>query len=346
MRCPLPIDWLEYLDSGRGTEELTTHLGECRPCRLLVEELRDDAANREPLRLSDPPATQWPRWHESVTEFPAYGEIWWSARMLEGERRIPLLIASDPRSEYGDLWCEALPLSTDVENATALDLLLQAADTSLGVPWRALLRHQTTVRRQELDARIGRLTDAGRSLLDAVIAGRPPQERFGVPIADAYDDRLNLPEDVDRAVRLLGRAFAEASERDDAKTAQQGNLIFEFKRTRRPSVERGPMRLAANSAVSEQVSMWTVEVPRRGRIEGTIDYQWRKDELSFVIDGVAHEERGLQLKIWILVWSDLPEAIESEPFVPEVGRKIVLGRDRGVVPSKIKRLELRLSGDA
>src|SRR5712664_4034558 len=123
MRCPLPIDWLEYLESDGGTKELTAHLPECQPCRLLVDELRRDAANREPLRLSNPPATQWPRWPESVMEVATYGEIWWSARMPNGERRIPLLIVSDPWSEHGDSWYQVIPMSTDVENATALDLL-------------------------------------------------------------------------------------------------------------------------------------------------------------------------------------------------------------------------------
>jgi hypothetical protein len=233
-----------------------------------------------------------------------------------------------------------------VENATALDLLLFAADTDLGVPWRALVRHQTTVRRQELDARIGRLTDAGRSFIDEVVAGRAPKERFGVPIADAYDDRLALPEGVDRAIRLLGRPFAEASERDDATTTHNRNLIFEFKPTRRPSFEQGPMKLAADSAIGEHVVVWIVEIPGRGRIGGRIEHQPFRDELSFAIDDVAHEERGLQVMASILVWSDLPDAIESEPFVPEVGQKVLLGSDQGIVPSKIRRLELRLSSDA
>ncbi|SRR6266487_804427 len=348
MRCPSPIDWLEYLEGG-STEELKAHLRECQPCRILVEELRRDATNREPLRLSIPPATQWPRWNESATKFAAYGEIWWSAWVPEGEalpgRRVPLLVASHPWKEHGDTWFEVVPLSSDVENATAVDLQLLATDTNLGVPWRALFRYQTIVRQQQLDARIGQLTDGGRSLIDEVVAQRAPEGRFGVPIADAYDERLSPPEDVELAIRLLGRPFAEASERADVGAAREHVQVYEFKRIR-PTLAPSQMKLAADSAIGEQVWVWSVEIPRRGRIGGRIEHQPFNDELSFAIDEVAQEERGLQLMIWILVWSDrLSEPIASEPFVPEAGRRVLLGHHRAIVPGEITRMQLRLSDD-
>ncbi len=266
--------------------------------------------------------------------------------MRDGELRIPLLIVSDPWQEHGNSWYEVVPLSIDVEGATELDLVLLAADTDLGIPWRALVRHQTIVRRQDLGARIGTLTDAGRSLTDGVMAGRVPEERFGVPIGDAYDDRLGFPEDMERVIRLLGRPFAEASERAPSEAVRARVLVYEFKPTQRP-LETRQMKLAADSAVGEQVWAWTVEIPRRVRIGGRIEHQPFKDELSFAIDDVAYEERGLQLITWILVWSDrLAEPIESEPFVPETGRRVLLAHDRAIVPGEITRMQLRLSGDA
>jgi len=347
MRCPLPIDWLEYLEGG-GTKELTAHLRECQPCRLLVDELRKDATNREPLRLSNPPADKWPRWHESAPDFVAYGEIWWSARMLNGEvlRRIPLLIMSDLWHEHGDSWCEVVPLSTDVENATALDLLLLAADTDLGLPWRALLRHQTTVRRQELEARIGRLSDTGRSLMDEVVAGRAPENRFGVPVADAYDDRLSAPEDVERVIRFLGRPFAEASEHDDSEAAQDRVVVYKFKRVR-PESPNHDMSLAADTTAPERTWPWTVDIPQRGQIRGRIEYQWTNDELSFAIEDIAQEGLGFSTMVWIVAsLSKSSGRITSEPFVPEVHKKIVLARDRAVFPREVSGLELILSHES
>ena len=48
MRCPLPIDWLEYLE-GTGSSDLALHLSECRPCQILLDRLRQELTCAEYL---------------------------------------------------------------------------------------------------------------------------------------------------------------------------------------------------------------------------------------------------------------------------------------------------------
>src|SRR5690242_20420704 len=105
MRCPLPIDWLEYLE-GASSDELEAHLTECLPCRLLVEELRREARPQLQLsRLSRPDA--WPHWRETEQTSVTFGEI----RLAPGPStatntlgRVPVLVLSDTWEEKGNTW--------------------------------------------------------------------------------------------------------------------------------------------------------------------------------------------------------------------------------------------------
>src|SRR5882672_12140013 len=144
MRCPLPIDWLEYLE-GAGSSDLASHLLKCLPCQILVDELRRD--ERPSFRSANlPPADSWPHWTEVKEPAPRFGDIWWTVSSVESGRelpRIPVLVFSDTWREKGHSWCELVPLSSDVENATSLDLVMLRSDTDMNVPWCAFLRNQT-----------------------------------------------------------------------------------------------------------------------------------------------------------------------------------------------------------
>jgi hypothetical protein len=52
MRCPLPIDWLDYLE-GAASDALTIHLGKCQPCQRLVADLKQSAGKRSSLKLAE-----------------------------------------------------------------------------------------------------------------------------------------------------------------------------------------------------------------------------------------------------------------------------------------------------
>src|SRR5436305_1937095 len=96
MRCPLPIDWLEYLE-GAVSSDLASHLSTCRPCQILVDELRRD--KRPSLRRANlPESDSWPRWNEAKDAVPRFGDIWWTTSSLAAHRdlpRIPVLLLSD-----------------------------------------------------------------------------------------------------------------------------------------------------------------------------------------------------------------------------------------------------------
>src|SRR5206468_2636830 len=115
-------------------------------------------------------------------------------------------------------------------------------------------------------------------------------------------------------------------------------------RVRRPSLDESPMRLAADTAISAEDWLWELEIPQRGRIQGRIEHKYANDELSFAIDAIEQKGRGLRTQMWIVAWClRLPEPVTSEPFVPEPAHRIILGRDRGIVPTDVARLELRLA---
>jgi hypothetical protein len=345
MPCPLPIDWLEYLE-GAHSEELISHLPECRPCQLLVEELRRE--RRPPLRPSRvPDVGSWRHWCEIKEQSAAFGEIWWTIglpKSLEtAMTRVPVLVLSNVWHEKGSSWCEVAPLSTDFERATSLDLILRWSETDMEVPWRVLLRYQTIAELCDLDTRMGKLTEEGHAVVQDALAGLLSMERFGSPIEGDDDPRVELPEPLDNAIRELGRTYACILEPDNNEASPNCLLTFELRRFRRPAVEPESLSLAAESAVGDEDTWWVAEIPNKGRFGGRVEHRFGEDELLFQIEDIIEEEAGLSSRAWLTFWSRrLPEPVTSQQFLPGVDRCVLLGRDLAVLPREITRLELRL----
>ena len=157
MQCPLPIDWIEYVE-GAASDVLTHHLKECGVCRLLVDELRQH--RREQLiKPRIPIGQKWPAWPESRPAQPSFGELWWiSSSLISGgvaNTRLLLVVLSEAWEECGDRWCDVAPVTSDIENATALDLVLRRQENSLSVPLRVLFRYQTVANINDLQSRVG-----------------------------------------------------------------------------------------------------------------------------------------------------------------------------------------------
>lgn len=348
MRCPLPIDWLEYLE-GAHSEELASHLPLCRPCQLLVEELRREG--RPQLRLSRLPKSEaWPRWIEAEPASPAFGDIRWTGDSLRTTStlvtRVQVLVMSDVWEEKGGSWCEVVPLLTDIENATSLDLVLARSENTMAVPWRVLLRYQTIANIRDLGARIGCLTEPGRASVQKALEGHAPEELFGSPIEGSDDLRVRLPEQVDSVIRILGQAYALILEPENIETRLPRILSFELRPFMVSEPAPGALELAADSVVKEEEVEWVTEIPNRGSLKGGIEYRYADDELLFAIEQVAETEMGLHSPAWIALWSRrLSEPVISAQFVPSVGGHVSLGRDLGVLPREISRLELRLSDE-
>src|SRR5436853_324579 len=96
------------------------------------------------------------------------------------------------------------PLPVDwleyLEGGSSGDLLLLRVDTDMSVPWLALLRHQTIADVRSLEACIGKLTEAGQAIVQDVLGGRAPIDRFGSSIEGANDARLEVPALAERVI--------------------------------------------------------------------------------------------------------------------------------------------------
>ena len=350
MRCPLPIDWLEHLEGVRS-EELLLHLPDCRACQMLVDELqRERRPQLHPSRVAY--VTSWPNWSEAEAETAGFAEIWWTSDSIGSTHgrvpRVPALVISDAWKEAERSWCEVVPLSTDTENATSLDLFLSRSDTDLNVPWRVLFRYQTVVEMDELDSRIGKLTQAGRGAVEAALAGNAPEELFGSPIEEPDDPRVRMPEHFSGSVRLLGERYARMLERTDAAGNPNRILTFEMHRLSiTPEIVPPALSLAAASEGDYENRPWIVVIPDRGRIQGRVDHRYSDDELLFVVEDVQEERLGLRTTAWITVWLNRLDApVTSRAFEPMTDRGVVIGRDLGIFPREISRLELRMSDEA
>lgn len=348
MKCPLPIDWLEFVEGARS-EELESHLHECIPCQLLVARLK--AEHRPILRAKQMTTRfEWPQWDESREEFPKMGDVWWTRLAPGGGKshamRLLVLVVSDLWKEKAESWCDVIPLKSDVENATSLDLLLFPSDTDLNAPWRVLLRRQTVASSRDLSARVGALTVGGLGILQKALEGEAAEERFGPSIEDPEDLRVRNEEDFDSALRDIGHSYASMLEADEVISERPQVLQFPFHRVQMQQRAMGSLQLAADSATKEERFEWAVTLPNRGSIQGRIKYQLREGKLLFVIEDVTETEAGLRMNASLIFWSQrLAEPVTSEVFVPASTKMVLLADGLDVLPKEIDRIELRLSDE-
>lgn len=346
MQCPLPIDWLEYIE-GTKSEELACHLQECVPCQLLIDELRQHS--RAELDSSKYPKSEsWPRWKESRPPFPRFGEIWWTSDSLKTRDlaivRLLVAIVSEAWEERGKSWCDVVPLMSDIENATSLDLVLSRESNTLRVPWRMLLRYQTVMEVNDLGFRVGSMTSEGATVIQQALKGQSKCDWFGSQIENSNDPRLYLAEDLIDAIKVLGEKYAYALEENEITKPSKEILMFPMHCSRRsiPSAQR-ELSLAAASTPTHETNYWSVHIPKRGSIEGRIFHRYQEDELLFVVDALDEEQIGWKTTVWIVVWFvGEKEPTTSQPFEPFLRKEVLLSRDLGIFPNEINRLELKV----
>lgn len=349
MHCPLPVDWLEYLE-GEQPSELSLHLASCLSCRLLVDELQ----RAERVDLSSgiyPGAASWPRWSTSKTVTPSMGDIYLSNGyehiMEDAGPLVMLLVISNTWHENERMWCEVLPLSTDFENATSLDFLLSRSATTLDVPFRVSLRYQTTAEASTLLTRIAALTDEGRTVLHDVLEGRASLDVFGSTLEGPHDLRWQLPHDTATVVRRLGERYAATLE-SDPPPDQRTTAIFMFKRSSVQPSSREPLSLAAATSAPMEEHRWSVDLAPDGRISGRVEHDVSTDILFFVIEEIeVPNDTTLEgRQVAITLWSqNLTGPVTSERFLPSKGRRISIAQGLDVLRAQIDRLELTVSHD-
>lgn len=215
MDCPLPIDWLDYLEELEVdvSVDLAVHLNECRRCQLLVEDLRQQSVGVELGAYQGAALESLSQWHEDEerTEI-AVGDIWLTsaefANAYAGLRRQLVLVVAE-REEFNKRWLSVAPLSTETETATNTDLLLNSGDTSLGVRLAVQFRAQTPLLKEQLTSCLGAATDSGLELLAGAVAGTVQRGRFGAAIANPLDRRLWRIEETRRLMATLASVYSE-----------------------------------------------------------------------------------------------------------------------------------------
>jgi len=238
-----------------------------------------------------------------------------------------------------------VPLSSDVESATSVDVVMRRSDTDMNIPWCVLFRHQTTAEIGDLESRIGRLTDRGKALIANVLDGRIPADRTGSPIEGPQDPRARLSEDLERSLKLLGRRYARLHEGPEEAQAARV-LTFPMRQVLFNESTIGQLSLAASTSVEHETKHWAVDIPLRGHLQGRVDHRFFDDELHFVIENVVEEQSGLGPTAWFAVWYvGLNEPVTSQPFDPKTDHDVLIAKGLEVFPGEITRLEFRLSDE-
>jgi hypothetical protein len=333
MRCPLPIDWLDFIETG-APESLATHLDGCPSCQLLVASLRGEAANDD---LGDwlsgidlDSAVVWrPRPIESlgfgqlVLNAPDYGD---DGTEYQESPRLLFLVLDEGRSIQGHRWFTVAPAETDVENASSTDLLLRSEETSFGVPLRILFSLQTSLAEEQLDEEVATLTAAGADVVRQALGNELDDSRFGLPLAGPDDERLAIDRETEEVVRLLRTPFFSIAKEEPQPAAelvalggereQVGQLLFFDLSWMRVKGEQ--LALAAKTEPQEMALKASLKTDW-GEIVGELHYELLRDTLLFLVERL---EGFSDSAIKLVLQTKMSEEIESKPFVPRLGEEV------------------------
>jgi hypothetical protein len=372
-RCPLPIDWLEFIE-GEGDPELARHLDSCLSCQALVSALKEES-----------PADDFGDWLSRVdlkdsivfqprkVERPSFGDLVSSASSYsagdisyDGLDRLFFFVLDNGHEREGSEWFRVAPADTDVENATSTDLVLRPSETEPATSWRVLFAHQTEVNVAQLEGLIGGLTDAGKETLRHALVGELGDERFGSPLEGPSDPRLIADRPTEELMRTLRQPFfalgeAEAATEeeavailDDLQTAiagresatqhvfleGEGELVY-FERlldyTGRLFDKNFEPALAAAMETSDETSFWKLE-SHFGQMIGFFLHELLADRLVFVID----ELQDFDVSEIALVVHGRQRSFQSESFLPQRGTKVVLVEQQGFLDADVEALAAKV----
>src|SRR4051812_9091158 len=102
MKCPLPIDWLEWLQEPPHPPP-SEHLEGCRSCQILVSLLGRSELD---LPALESPTNATSIAFEAPATRPSEGEVWVTAPAdVDGDRAI-VLVLDGPHHEFRRDWYE------------------------------------------------------------------------------------------------------------------------------------------------------------------------------------------------------------------------------------------------
>ena len=344
--CPLPVDWLDYLDGERP--DLTSHLEGCLPCQSVVASLRAQPVS--PL-LNTYVDGSWLKdfigrtegvWNEDRPVAPVAAEFWFSSSdfsfavptntvgtvpsySYQGVDRMLLLVVTNPNTDHDMQWLDVVPVMSDVERASETDVLFYSYENSLGAPWRALFAQQCKVARDQLDTRVGSLSEAGQMVLTAAFSGELDERRWGPPLQHPSDPRAFLDADIEEGLARLRTPWLLLTELADESELSGGPYLVAA-----PSVtdvaqahpdnifslepffeRRHELALAAASSAVPRKELWVLDSPRL-KLKGKLHVDFAKGLLSFVVLSVQLKQANC-VRLHVVAFGGTHE---SRPFDP------------------------------
>ncbi len=340
--CPLPIDWLDFLEGDRN-KALEDHLNGCASCQELVRRL-------EPVKgksLSLGPYANALRATLAIEAKSAIrpGDIWRSAESFNGRYvqysgldRLLLLVLRSVDQAGGSQWFDVVPVFTDPENAISTDLNLVGTDTTLARPLRVDLALQTTIESSQVDGYLGSLTDVGHATVRRAVQGDIDTYRIGAVLEGEDDPRLVSRRQDASTVRTLSRPrshLVEAGDLDGSDIAPRV-LLLKVAGHRRAGHH---LALAASARLSRQSFDVSLATPVPGiEITGELHHNPRTDAISLSVATAV----GLKRNTRAIVHAGSHKAVTSPMFVPEGGREFELVSKGNVLLAEITGIELRI----
>jgi hypothetical protein len=365
------VDWLDYLD-GFGDPDLGEHLAGCLSCQAVVASLRAETPSTVPSDWAEAFTGRTDAvWQEDRPANPAPAEFWFSAASFEladviaadkkqGEasrfayhnaNRVLVVVLTHPDDDHIG-WIDVVPVLTDIEAATETDFLLTAEENSLGSPWRALFAHQVKVARQQLDTRVGSLSELGASSLWAALSGEVDNTRWGVALQHPDDPRARLDDEVEEALRRLRTPWlllhAGDGETDEEQTSDENPQPGEHSREPEfqfpEQLERADLfwlapvseaqheyALAAASSPTAPKELWALD-HQALQLAGKLSVDWQVGVLIFVISSVR-VQHAKRVRLHVVAAG---KEYASEPFVPSEATTVPLAE--GITTAQVDKL--------
>lgn len=348
--CPLPIDWLDYLE-GEKPAEMKEHLHDCPSCREALSLLGEQVGNvPSPTWTKHLTGLEDAHLTEERAVNPAPAELWFSAgewTFHDTEYRPPerslVLVLSEASREIGEhSWYDVAPVRTDVEEALPTDLLVTAKESSLNCSLRIVLTFECKVERRQLESRVGRITDI--DLVISALGDETSAWRWGNPLESPEDTRLwwepGFSETMD-ALREPWLQYLDDSQDEEAEmsprleTGPQAEVLDFF-----PvewAEQAAEPELVAAASQRDAKKLWSLKAGAL-EIEGSFHFEWKAERLVFLIHRYS-AKRSLRLRL-LLYLKGTSEPNDSEEFEPKEGSCVFWTLPHG--PDEVEHLKARV----
>jgi hypothetical protein len=345
------MDWLDLLD-GRPSPADRAHLADCPSCRALIDSLETTSAG-EPRLNNNRSAASPVKLEEHATALAA-GQMRWVAPS-DADVRIPVLVldvdTDEPVESDADMvddTVHVVPLWTDRENATSSDLLLDAEDSSTGVPWRVAFRRQTILPAHAIGNELGELTSSGRGKVSSAEDGIIAPEFSGPDIESEFDPRLSADDWLGEVLQLSRTSSGEPTAAGNKnifishRFADNEPKVLPFVIKPRDTPSNHDVALAAaslkwvESSESRHASITAADVFVDAAIRW-LGVTERLDRLVLHVEQVS----GLHQPVVLIVYAK-GQAFEV-PARLEPGADIVLAEDLNISERHVDALEMRLT---